>query len=146
MHLGLHWNAMGCLLNPFAPCALPGHNTNLPSDSNIWKTVRVNIAFSWIFLKEYSTSFLMVCRLIDIALVVLKLLMFNVCEIIGISKIEFFNFLGNERVNLVPISDWLLYQKGLIILPCWQQICTFQLLLFRYNLAEFLGGKLESFR
>ena len=88
----------------------------------------------------------MVCRLIDIALVVLKLLMFKVCEIIGISKIEFFNFLGNERVNLVPISDWLLYQKGLIILPCWQQICTFQLLLFRYNLDEFLGGKLESFR
>ena len=33
----------------------------------------------------------MVCRLIDSALVVLELL-FKVCGIIGISKIEFFNF------------------------------------------------------
>ena len=125
-----------CLILSLPVPRWAGHNTNLPSDSNIWKTVRVNIAF----------SFLMVCRLIDIALVVLKLLMFKVCEIIGISKIEFFNFFGNERVNLVPISDWLLYQKGLIILPCWLQICTFQLLLFRYKLAGFLGGKLEPFR
>ena len=50
------------------------------------------------FFKEYSTSFLMVCRLIDFALVVLKLLMFKVCVTIGISKIEFFNFSGIERV------------------------------------------------
>ena len=44
------------------------------------------------FFKEYSISFLMVCRLIDFALVALKLLMFKVDEIIGIPKIEFFNF------------------------------------------------------
>ena len=73
-------------------------NIDLPSDSNILKTVRVNIAFAATFFKEYSTSFLMVCRLIDFALVVLKLLMFKVCEIIKISKIKFFNFLGTERV------------------------------------------------
>ena len=30
---------------------------------------------------------------------VLKVLMFKVCRIIDISKIEFFNFSGNERVN-----------------------------------------------
>ena len=41
----------------------------------------------------------MLCRLIDFALVILELLMFNVCEIIGISKIQLFNFSGNERVN-----------------------------------------------
>ena len=41
----------------------------------------------------------MVCRLIDFALVVLKLLMFKVCAIIGVSKIAFFNFSGTERVN-----------------------------------------------
>ena len=76
-----------------------GHNTDLPSDSNISKTVRVNIAFAATFFKEYSTSFLMVCRLIDFALVVLKLLMFKVCVIIGISKIKFFNFFGTERVK-----------------------------------------------
>ena len=52
------------------------------------------------FLKEHSISFLMVCRLIDFALVVLQLLMFKVCGIIGISKIQFFNFSGNERVKL----------------------------------------------
>ena len=41
----------------------------------------------------------MICRLIDFALVVLELLMFKVCGIIGISKIEFFNFSGTERVK-----------------------------------------------
>ena len=41
----------------------------------------------------------MVCKLIDFALVVLKLLMFKVCVIIGISKIEIFNFSGTERVK-----------------------------------------------
>ena len=41
----------------------------------------------------------MVCRLIDFALVALKLLMFKVCVIIGISKIEFFNFFVTERVK-----------------------------------------------
>ena len=42
----------------------------------------------------------MVCRLIDLALVVLKLLMFKVCVIIGIPKIEFFDFSGIESVNI----------------------------------------------
>ena len=41
----------------------------------------------------------MISRLIDFALVVLKLLMFKVCGIIGISKIEFFSFSGTERVE-----------------------------------------------
>ena len=41
----------------------------------------------------------MVCRLIVFALVVFESLMFKVCGIIGISKIEFFNFSGNERVK-----------------------------------------------
>ena len=41
----------------------------------------------------------MVCKLIDFALVVLKLLMFKVCNIIGISKIEFLIFCGTERVT-----------------------------------------------
>ena len=35
---------------------------------------------------------------------VLKLLMFKVCGIIVISKIKFFNFTGNERVNLFLVS------------------------------------------
>ena len=30
---------------------------------------------------------------------VLKLLMFKGCGIMGVSKIEFFNFFGTERVN-----------------------------------------------
>ena len=41
----------------------------------------------------------MILRLIDFALVVLQLLMFKVYRIIGISKIEFFNFSGTDRVN-----------------------------------------------
>ena len=39
-------------------------------------------------------------RLIDFALVILTLLMFKVCGIIGISKIEFLNFSDNEKVNV----------------------------------------------
>ena len=42
----------------------------------------------------------MVCSLIDFAVAVPELLMFQVCEIIGISKIVFFNFSGNERVKV----------------------------------------------
>ena len=48
-------------------------------------------------------------------------------------------------VNLQPISDWLQYQQGLIMLLCWQQICALQLLLFWYKLHQFLVEKLESF-
>ena len=41
----------------------------------------------------------MVCRLIDFVFVVLKIMLFKVCGIIGISKITFFNFSGIERVK-----------------------------------------------
>ena len=41
----------------------------------------------------------MVCRLVDFALVVLDLLIFKVCAIIGISKVEFFFFFCNEGVK-----------------------------------------------
>ena len=33
---------------------------------------------------------------------ILQLLMFKVCGVIGISKIEFFNFSSTERVKLEP--------------------------------------------
>ena len=38
-------------------------------------------------------------RLIHVALLVLKLLMFKCCRLIGISKIEIFNFSGTEKVK-----------------------------------------------
>ena len=82
-----------------------GDNTDLPLDSNISKTVTVNITCTRTFFKEYSLSFLMVCRLIDFALPVLKLLMLKVCGIIGISKIAYFNFSGTERVK--KLIGWL---------------------------------------
>ena len=41
----------------------------------------------------------MVCRLIDFTLVVLKLLMFKVCGVIGLRKIDFFNFSGTEKTS-----------------------------------------------
>ena len=61
--------------------------------SNISKTVKVKIAFTRTLFKEYAISFLMVCRLINFAFVV------KVCRIVSISKIEFFNVSGTERVN-----------------------------------------------
>ena len=87
---------------PVPHCA--GDKTNLPSDSNISKTVRVNVAYTRTFLNEYSISFLMVWRLIDFALVVLKLLMFKVCGSIDISKVECFNLSGTERVKQNPFK------------------------------------------
>ena len=44
----------------------------------------------------------MVRRLTDFAFVVFKLLMFKLCRIICISKIEFFKFSGTERLNICP--------------------------------------------
>ena len=41
----------------------------------------------------------MVCRFIGFSLVVLKLLVLKVCEITGISKIEFLNFSETESVK-----------------------------------------------
>ena len=76
-----------------------GDITDLPSESNISKTVGVNIEFTETLFKEYSISFLMRCRLIDFALVVLRLLIFKFCGIIGVLKIELFNFSGTERVK-----------------------------------------------
>ena len=87
------------------------YGTILPSDSNASKTVRVNFAFTRKFFKQYSISFLMVCRLIDFALVVLKLLMFKVCGIIGISKTEFFNFSGTERVKLSDLPKMVVQRS-----------------------------------
>ena len=47
------------------------HNTDLPSNSNVSKTVKVSIAFRQCFFKEYLISFLIICRLIDFVLVFL---------------------------------------------------------------------------
>ena len=63
--------------------------------------VGLNIAFRRKIYKEHSTAFLMVWKLIEFALVVLKLSMFKDCGIIGISKIELFIFFGTERVKLI---------------------------------------------
>ena len=92
-----------------------GDNGRLPSNSSISKAVRVNIDFTRTFFKEYSTSFLMVTRLTDFVLVFLKLLMFKICEIIDISKIEFFSFSSYERVKTWK-NIFLIRLKEIIIM------------------------------
>ena len=88
-------------LSPFAPCAtLSGSQYRPTFEQQYLENGKIKHCLCQTFFKEYSTSFLMVCRLIDFALLVLKLLMFKVCVIIGISKMEFFNFSGTERVNI----------------------------------------------
>ena len=84
---------------PMTRCA--SYNTDLASNSNISKTVRVNIAFTRNFLKKYLIRFLMISRLIDFALVVLLLLILKVCGMTGIPKIVFFNFLGLKGLNKI---------------------------------------------
>ena len=51
------------------------------------------------FLKGYLINFLMMSRLIDFELTVLWLIMFKVCGIIEVTKIEFFNYSRTERVK-----------------------------------------------
>ena len=88
-------------LSPFAPCAtLSGSQYRPTFEQQYLENGKIKHCLCQTFFKEYSTSFLMVCRLIDFALLVLKLLMFKVCVIIGISKMEFSNFSGTERVNI----------------------------------------------
>ena len=43
----------------------------------------------------------MISRLMEFAFVVLCLLIFKVCGIIGISKIEFLSFIGSEKVKII---------------------------------------------
>ena len=66
------------------------------------------------FFEKYSINFPVVCRVIDFALAALELLMIKVCGIIGISKIEFFNFSGTKRVK--NGDDLLLVFKLLLLL------------------------------
>ena len=81
------------------PCSA-GANTNLPLNSNILKTVKLNVFFTLMFSKEYSISFLMISTLSDFSLGALRLLMFKVCGTTAISKIDFCNFYGTERVKM----------------------------------------------
>ena len=78
-----------------------GDTTDPHSNSNISKTVIINFTFTQIFFEEYSINFLIKSRLIDFALVVVQLLMFKIYRNIGISKIEFFSFLGLKGLNKV---------------------------------------------
>ena len=48
-----------------------GGNTNLPSNRNISKRVRVNMTFTTTYFKEYLMSFLVISNLIDFAFMVL---------------------------------------------------------------------------
>ena len=43
-----------------------GHNTDLSPNNNVSKTVRVNGTFTSTFLNEYSISFLMIPKLIEL--------------------------------------------------------------------------------
>ena len=76
---GLHWT---------------GADTDPPSISNISKTVSVNNAFTKICFWRVCDE-LITWRFINFPLVILYLLMFKSCGIIGISKIECFIFSGN---------------------------------------------------
>ena len=98
----IFWLFTGNLTLSLAGTRCAGPNTDLPSNSNISKTVTVNAVFTRNFSKEYLISFLVICRLIDFASLVLQLLMFKACGIIGISKIEFFQFfLVLKRLNKI---------------------------------------------
>ena len=90
-----YWN-----FNPFAPFVQLEESQYRPTfGQQCLQNVKNKHCLRGKFFKEYSTSFLMVCRLIEFALVYLKLLVFKVCVIIGILQIDFFNFSRTERVK-----------------------------------------------
>ena len=68
-----------------------------------------SIAFTPAYFGKCSISFPMISRLIGFAFVALQLLLFKVCGIIGISKIEFFSFSRKERFeqNKKRIKNYL---------------------------------------
>ena len=73
-------------ISPFALCAQLGGLQCRPTFGLQYiESGKSNHCIGRTLFKEYSTSFLMLCRLIDFALVALKLLMFKVSLIIGIS-------------------------------------------------------------
>ena len=59
--------------------------------------------FHWFFTSTGVWGSLMISRLIELSLVVLKLLMFRICGVIGISEIEFFTFSEIESVKIKKI-------------------------------------------
>ena len=76
-------------------------DNDLPSNSNISKMAKVaNIAFTRTFCRIFDklSSGMRVGRLCTCGSQVIDVFV-KVCEIIGISKIELFNFSGTERVK-----------------------------------------------
>ena len=87
-------------INTFAPCdTLCESLYRLTYKQQYLKNFESNHCFYRTFYKDHSISFLMISRLMDFALVVLWLLVFKVCGIMGISKVVLFNFFGTERVK-----------------------------------------------
>ena len=48
-------------------------------------------------------------------------------------------------LNLLPISDWLLYQQGLIMLFCWQKTCPFFCYFFWYKIPPIFRWQTRNF-
>ena len=124
-------------------------NSNLPSNSNISKTVILNTAFTQMFFKEYLISFLIVCRFKDFAYVVFKLLIFQVCGIISVTKISFSNISGTERVNSKTEGDFEVLSEITIYNLCkpfWDIIIA-PFLTFSWIHKSFVleGGKFQNF-
>ena len=71
----------------------------------------------------------------DFALVVLKLLMFNGCGIIGMSKIEFFSFSDTERVNKIGKEPELFFD---LLLGFWNYFYCYitYIQIFHLNLEK----------
>ena len=76
-----------------------GHNTDLSSNSNISKTVRVNITFARTVFKEYSISFLVILRLITLQLWFFSYGRLRFVELWE-TQTEFFSFSSTKRVNV----------------------------------------------
>ena len=79
--------------------AFSGSNANLNSNINILKMIEQNIVFMSTYSEDLSKNFPKICKLIYFPLVVLHLLVFKICGIIGILKFKIFNFSSTEKVR-----------------------------------------------
>ena len=76
-----------------------GSKTNLNLNINILKMIEQNIVFMQAYFEDYSKSFPNICKLVYFPHVVLQLLMFKICGIIGILKFKISNVSSTERVK-----------------------------------------------
>ena len=96
---GLKWYGLLTLSLPGTRCV--GPNTDRHSNSDITKTVRVNIVLTRMFFKVYSISFLIICRWETLFLSFSSYWFLNSVELLESQNLSFSIFLVLKGLNKI---------------------------------------------